>query len=148
MDYLSPRELQVLKMLAGGLTYQQIKTALHLSDSSVHVQCHRIRQKTGIKDTSDKRECKKYVETYRPKDCVPTPRQMDVLRLLAQGKTHKYIAASLGMSVSASMNYASQGMLRMGINERGQRRMAVVRALIAAIDGAEVYDPMSAEVFN
>lgn len=46
------------------------------------------------------------------------------------------------------MNYASQGMLRMGIHVRGERRMATVRALIASIDNADVYDPMSEDIFN
>lgn len=145
---LTTKESQVLKMLAGSLTNQQIRSALRMSPGSLHVHCCRIRQKTGITDTRDWRQCKKFLEMQKPKTCVPTPRQMDVLRLLAQGKTHKYIAASLGMSISASMNYASQGMLRMGIHVRGERRMATVRALIASIDNADVYDPMSEDIFN
>ncbi|GAB2949005.1 two-component system response regulator NarL [Micromonospora polyrhachis] len=44
---LTPREREVLRLVAGGLTHKQIGTRLGLSKTTVDTYVHRIRQKTG-----------------------------------------------------------------------------------------------------
>lgn len=47
-DLLSPRELQVLKLLATGRTFKEIGTELHLSEKTVATYRARLSEKLGI----------------------------------------------------------------------------------------------------
>jgi DNA-binding NarL/FixJ family response regulator len=47
-DLLSPRELQVLKLLAKGQTFKEIGTELHLSEKTVATYRARLSEKLGI----------------------------------------------------------------------------------------------------
>lgn len=49
-----------------------------------------------------------------------TARQEDILRLLAEGKSNRDIAAELGVSVSAAGNFVYAIYNRIGVNNRVQ----------------------------
>ncbi len=46
-ELLTPREREVLMMVARGFTHKQISSRLHLSKATVDTYVHRVRQKTG-----------------------------------------------------------------------------------------------------
>lgn len=46
---LTPRQLQILRMCAGGLTYQQAATALQITGSAISVHWRHIRDRLGAK---------------------------------------------------------------------------------------------------
>jgi DNA-binding NarL/FixJ family response regulator len=49
-DDLSPREVEVLKLIAAGLSNGEIATALFLSNATVKTHINRIFSKTGVRD--------------------------------------------------------------------------------------------------
>jgi two-component system, NarL family, response regulator NreC len=77
------------------------------------------------------------VEAYRHKSELPpdplTPRQRQVLQLVAEGKTTKEIAAVLGVSIKTAESHRNRIMRKLGIHETANLvRYAIRRGLIEA----------------
>lgn len=53
LDALTPRERDVLVMVAQGLTHKQIGTRLNLSKATIDTYIHRVRQKVGSGNKAD-----------------------------------------------------------------------------------------------
>lgn len=77
------------------------------------------------------------VEAYRNKSDLPpdplSPREREVLQLVAEGKTTKEVAALLGVSVKTAESHRMRIMSKLGIHETaGLVRYAIRRGLIQA----------------
>lgn len=69
------------------------------------------------------RDCALGGETLRP---GPSGRQLECLRLIAEGKTSREIARALGLSPRTVDNYVQNIFARLGVRSRAQ---AVARAI-------------------
>lgn len=133
---LSNKEIKLLCILADGKTYAQARTSFQppLSLANVYVTCHTLRQKTGIQQTRDQWECKRYVaklDQQRIADAMSpirsttgplTDNQLDVFRLMALGRTYTAIALLLGIRKQSVQNLASRACKRAGIIHGGWNR--------------------------
>lgn len=144
MSFLSPTEINILRWLSRNWSYAQIIAHYHqrekpMTPSTLHVHCHHIRQKTGIGDTKNPQECRDYLRhasarplshqtTYKPS---PTRAQMEVLRLLATGKSYGEIGLVLKINHQTAQNHASHGCRRAGITNQGHGRTQAIRDYLA-----------------
>jgi DNA-binding CsgD family transcriptional regulator len=168
---LSFREMAVLRFLSQGKNYQQIRDLLNCARSTkgkepsvsmdnVHSTCWTIRRKTGIRSTLDAHECRAVLrqrhsairEGGPDKPHTPTPRQMTVLRMVAEGKSYQEIASALGLGNNghqSAQNYASQGCRRIGLRVPAWQRTHAIRDWLAAYDAqlAQAQDPMDDPMF-
>jgi len=156
---LSYREIQFLDQLAQGATYKELQEYFGISPSNVHVHCHNIRHKTGIRHTRDAAECKRHLKQI-PAQLVadalsgqprqkrpfssrpPTSRHQEVLRLLARGLTYHQIAREWEVTPQTVENTAYMACKRAGIVHEGWNRTKRIREWWRAQSGAE--DPNSA----
>lgn len=145
-NILSDRENRILRLLSVGESYESIRSTLGMSLGNMHATAWVIRQKTGIKNTLDKDECRMYYrkcaqeafanegkppveQEQNPKLFLPTPRQQHIMHLWAvEGKTHKEISAECGISVTAVYNALCRGSWRAGIVVPSWRRAASIQA--------------------
>jgi DNA-binding NarL/FixJ family response regulator len=130
MKRLTPKEIVILRLLASGKTYEEIRFALSLSQACLHTHCHHVRQKTGIVNTKNRDECYAFQRGFTNPDKVPllaTKAQKAVLALLAQGKSYAEIANTLGIGIQTVQNHASTGAKRLGIHRAGPRRTELIR---------------------
>lgn len=159
---LSALEMVVLRLLSNGAKYPQIKAKYPLmTQASFHSHCYNIRHKTGIRETRDPQECRRYIRTLgqtllsQQQEApvrVPTPRQMEVLRLVAQGKPYAEIARLLSIDRQSAQNTASNGARRAGIIHGGWQRTKLIRAWLANYDAEQAalrgpVDPMDDPMF-
>jgi DNA-binding NarL/FixJ family response regulator len=80
---------------------------------------------------------KAVVDAYRNKSDLPpdplSPREREVLQLVAEGKTTKEVAALLGVSVKTAESHRTRIMSKLGIHETaGLVRYAIRRGLVQA----------------
>ncbi len=78
---------------------------------------------------------KTVVDAYRNKSDLPpdplSPREREVLQLVAEGKTTKEVAALLGVSVKTAESHRTRIMSKLGIHETaGLVRYAIRRGLV------------------
>lgn len=147
-DYLTGREHHVLRLLTEGKTYSDIAATIGITPTCLHVHCHRIRLKTGIKDTGDFGEVRQWLETYRPRLCEPSKLQLQIIREhYINGLSHYQIALLLDINPETSRNQMRLGIRRWGITSRGDFRRAQIRGLLASMDQGQG-DPMSEDIFN
>jgi len=145
-ESLTKRELQVLELLAGGASYDSIRHHLNVSPANLHLICYHIRTKAGIADTKNVEQCKKALASYKPRAVHPTPLQVKVMRLYAEGMKYKDIAVALDSHINTMMNACSLGCKRLGIREKGiASRRALIREALG-MDGVKP-DPMADEMF-
>ena len=64
-----------------------------------------------------------------------SPRMVDVLRLLAQGKTHDQSAQLLGISPSAVKMYITGAKRRLGVKTRSEAIVAAVAGGLVSLTG-------------
>lgn len=148
-SHLSEREVVVLRLLARGNTYQEIAGLLHITLANVHTTACHMRQKTGILDSRNPQECMDYIRGRHPgadarlaygdgdrtKPVYPTPRQLEVMRLVAQGTSYAQIALRLGMGLQTVQNAACQGSRRAGLpRSHGLSREHAIRDYLSRLD--------------
>jgi len=123
---LSKTEKKVLHLLAWGKNYFETLFELNkerrenekspMTLGTLHMICWHIRQKTGIKSTKDKEECRKWEREHQfsdvQKEKGPTEQQEKILHLLAIGRTYPEICRILQISPQSAMNLASQARKR------------------------------------
>lgn len=147
---MTNKELLVLRELAIGRTYSQVSENLRMSLPSVHVHCQHIREKTGIPTTLQPRAsalCAEWLDKYpelksRSKlPIVPSPRQMQIMQMVAQSKTTQQIAADLGIAHGTVNAQLSAARARAGIVSRpGVDRAKQMRDYLAT--AVTMADPM------
>ncbi len=140
-------ESQIMPLLAEGIRYKEICKRIQLYPvSRLHSHLHRIRLKTGIRDTLDKEDCARFMEGYKPEVGLPSPQQIAAIRLFLESRGYQYVADQMGITKQSAMNYVCEGIKRLGVRGRGFHRKEQVRALL---DSYEVRDDlMSDPVFN
>jgi len=152
--HIPQKELLILKWLARGWSYTRIQDHMGISAATLHTYCHRIRTRTGIRDTRDQRECMEFVRTVsaRPKPLNPlpvTPGMLEYLQLYAHGFTYAEIAASTGSKIQTAKNAITVACKRVNIhNQIGPHRVAAVRSYLTRLDGSTGADPMADPMFN
>jgi DNA-binding NarL/FixJ family response regulator len=67
-----------------------------------------------------------------------TPREIEIIRLLAEGKTNKEIAAMLGITVRTVETHRSKIMLKLGLHSIADLIHYAIRQGLVAHEGAEV----------
>jgi len=158
---LSRRELSILQLLANGKTCRQIQEYFDpcISEANVHTCCYNIRQKTGIKETRDPRECRAYVRTFLHNEVArarevgmpkpPTERQVMVLRLLVQGRNYRQIGQTMGLGYQSAQNAACRAAKRVGIEGAGWQRTQLIREWISQYDASnrKPVNPMDDPMF-
>ncbi len=143
LPFLQERERQILFMLSRKWTYKQIAAKTHLRLPTLHVHCHHIRQKTGIRSTRSWQQCYDYLrgmrhhpEEVKAKSLLPpTAKQIEVLRLLSMGRSYKETALALNMGAQTVQNHASAACKRVGITCRTHmERLQAIRQWLAQHD--------------
>lgn len=127
---LTRSELNILKWLATGQSYQRICEELKINAACFYVHCQHIRQKTGIKNTKSYRDCKAWLESHpeahrrvKLPGC-PTPTQLRIMELFAAKKTYEQIAEALNVGRQTVINQLSTARYRAGITNHGANRYA------------------------
>lgn len=160
---LTNREIKSLVHLADGATYEQIRQLFNpaLSLANVHTICHLIRRKTGIAETRDPLECKRYlfkIPKQRIADALSevesttkdlTENQLIVFRLMAMGRKYRDIAEYMGINAQSVQNLASRACKRAGIIHAGWNRTKLIKEwLLREDDGLPIaLDPMNDPMF-
>lgn len=147
---LSSKELQILPLLAQGIGYKEICKRLMIGPASrIHSHLHRIRVKTGIRDTHSQAECAAFMETFKPDTGKPTPQQTECLKMYINLAGYQEIADTFKMTKQAAMNHVCQGIKRLGVRGKGQHRRDQIRALLESYELIKpLWSPMSDEMFN
>jgi len=73
-------------------------------------------------------------------DARTTPRELEIIRLLAQGKSNKQIAAQLGIAVRTVETHRANFMLKLGLHSLAELIRYAMRQGIVAVPNAE-YQP-------
>ncbi len=160
---LTWREIQVLDQLAKGSTCPEISSFFGISPANVHVRCHTIRQKTGIRQTRDPAECRRYLRSLpphivenalkgKPKPSAPrdlTLRQMEILRLIAHGHSYASIARTYEILPQTVQNHATTACQRAAIVHDGWNRTKRIREWLQQRDEASAMplSPMADPMF-
>jgi len=119
----------VLEALRAGVSGYVLKTqaALDLIQAIREVTRGAIYLSPGVSKT--------VVDAYRNKSDLPpdplSPREREVLQLVAEGKTTKEVAALLGVSVKTAESHRTRIMSKLGIHETaGLVRYAIRRGIV------------------
>lgn len=64
-----------------------------------------------------------------------TPRELDVIRLLAEGKSDKSLAVALGISPLTVRNHLRNAREKTGLNNRTQLALYAIQAGLAPLPG-------------
>lgn len=148
---LSFTESQIMPLLCQGLSYREISEALDIRPDRLHSHLHRIRVKTGIRNTHSMEECRAFMDFYKPLNPLgaPTPQQVACLRLHADRAEYSEIATKLGITVQSAMNHVCQGAKRLGVSGKGIHRLIQISHLLDVWEGGSMPDdPMSEDIFN
>lgn len=115
MIILTNQQSKLLHLFAEGHSYASAAKALDISLACVQTHASNLRKATGIINLHDKTECLRYLGRIRHPDfrAGPTPRQLEVLRLMVAGHSRKSIAPRMGLSLGTIINAASQGRRRL-----------------------------------
>jgi DNA-binding NarL/FixJ family response regulator len=138
---LTPRELQVLRLIAGGLHNRQIATRIHRSIKTVEKHRQNLHNKLSTHEVAgltryalaiglmDRSRRGTRVSGKQAKQL--TPRELEVLKLVAQGSGNKWIASELQRSIKTVDHHRENIMKKLGIHEvAGLTRYAVCRGLM------------------
>jgi len=124
---LTDMENEILKRLAMGWGFEAIRRDITLerypqqplTKEYFYVITSKIRKKTGIQSTRDKRECENYRNQvqplYRHKAKYPTHQQIRAMRLRAQGLSNEEAGKIMGVRWDTVMNHITVGCRRAGI---------------------------------
>lgn len=124
---LTPRELQILTLVAKGFHNRQIAARIHRSIKTVEKHRQHLHSKLsthevagltrqallmGLMDES-KRSTTKLARDAKQL----TPRELEVLKLVAQGSCNKWIASELRRSIKTIDHHRENIMKKLGIHE-------------------------------
>lgn len=154
---LTPRESQVLRFVVEGLTNKQIAREIQVSVKTVEKHRQEVMNKLNIHHTagltcyalsngiafpstvsasmarrvpSSRGNCSSSIEEAL-QDRTITPRETQVLRLIAEGFLNKQIAAELRLSIKTVANHRQEVMKRLNIHHiAGLTRYAVFKGLL------------------
>lgn len=154
---LTPREEQVLRFIVEGLTNKQVAQEIQVSVKTVEKHRQEIMNKLNIHHTagltcyalsngiafpstvsasmarrvpSSRGNCSSSIEEAL-EDRTITPRETQVLRLIAEGFLNKQIAAELRLSIKTVANHRQEVMKRLNIHHiAGLTRYAVSKGLL------------------
>jgi DNA-binding NarL/FixJ family response regulator len=154
---LTPREAQVLQFIVEGLTNKQVAQEIQVSVKTVEKHRQEIMNKLNIHHTagltcyalsngiafpstvsasmarrvpSSRGNCSSSIEEAL-EDRTITPRETQVLRLIAEGFLNKQIAAELQLSIKTVANHRQEVMKRLNIHHiAGLTRYAVSKGLL------------------
>lgn len=124
-DGLSERERDVALLIAEGRSNREIAGSLHLSEHTVRSHVARVLAAFGAASRS--LVAVRLAEVLPPApipDAPLTPRQSEVVALIAEGAGNARIAEELGMSVKTVESYVSEILRRWDLPSR----VAIVRA--------------------
>jgi DNA-binding NarL/FixJ family response regulator len=138
--HLTHREVQVLRLIAAGHHNRWIARAIHRSIKTVEKHRQNLNRKLDVHDTAGLTRYALWAgisprKPYfsRPHPVHLTPRETDVLRLLAQGLPNKGIADALHRSINTVENHRERMMSKLGLHEIASlTRYAVSIGLVAA----------------
>lgn len=148
---LTPKQLLILRYLAiGGWSNQRICEELRITLACFYVHCQHLRERTGIADLKDPRQCKKWLEAHPEArkrahlPTVPTRRQFEILQAFADGKDYNQIATEMHLSRRTVLSQMSAARLRAGITGSpfADRREQVREYLSRASGKVTMADPM------
>jgi DNA-binding NarL/FixJ family response regulator len=66
----------------------------------------------------------------------PTPREVEIIRLLAEGNSNKKVAADLGITVRTVETYRAKIMLKLGLHSLAELIHYAIRSKIVPQPGA------------
>lgn len=140
IPHLTQRELQVLRLIAAGHHNRWIARAIHRSIKTVEKHRQNLNKKLRIHDTAGLTRYALWAGISRPKLYLNrshlvhlTPRETQVLQLLAQGMPNKGIAEALHRSINTVENHRERMMSKLGLHEIASlTRYAVSIGLVAA----------------
>lgn len=119
---LSPREREVAMLMAGGDSNSAIAARLYLSEHTVRIHASRVLQAFGV---ATRVGVSIALAPMLPADArvvepvALTPRQREVLAVLATGAGNRQIAAELGIAVTTVEKHVAAIMERWGVDSRG-----------------------------
>ena len=140
--HLTRRELQVLRLIAAGRHNRWIARSIHRSIKTVEKHRQNLNNKLRIHDTAGLTRYALWagisparrVLRHDRKAVQLTPRETQVLRLLAQGLPNKGIADALHRSINTVENHRERMMSKLGLHEIASlTRYAVSIGLVGAV---------------
>lgn len=150
MIELTEREYAILRLLSSGRTYAWLAEYGKMTPECVHTHCYHIRQKTGIRDTQNKAECRAVFNALNGRSAIPshigpTPTQVAIMRYFVTGMDIAQIARQQGMGNQTALNHLSIGCRRAKIGGTGryEYRRPEIKAWLDEHDGiGTMRDPM------
>ena len=157
MHWLTPRQQQVLRLIAEGLTNSQAAAQMHLSIHTIVKHRQAVMDFLHIHDTAGltrfalaqgltlrQRACAALLKFFHTRGGYPlvcgrnsssrttvTPRQLQVVRLIANGLVNKQLAATLKISIKTVEHHRQAAMDRLHIHHvAGLTRYAVAAGLL------------------
>ncbi|WP_373283248.1 LuxR C-terminal-related transcriptional regulator, partial [Nocardia vinacea] len=133
-DDLTNREIEVLSLVAEGMSNVEIGTALELSSATVKVHIARIGEKLGISEraamaVSAIRAGKiPLAGTSRPLSAKLTERQTEILGMAANGMSNKEISADRHVAELTVKDTLARSSSKLGIGTRAGMSVAALRA--------------------
>ena len=124
---ITPRQAQVVDGVVEGLTNQAIAHRLSITVSTVKIHLRAIFDVTGVSSRLQ------LAMMFAGKDTSPTPgplvspRQREVLRLVALGHTSREIAAQLRVSAKTVAAHRYQLMRKLGLRNSAEAVMYAAR---------------------
>jgi DNA-binding NarL/FixJ family response regulator len=139
--HLTARELQVLRLIAKGLHNRQIAAKIHRSIKTVEKHRQNLHTKLSTHEVAGLTRYALSVGVMdRPQRWARglarsakrlTPRELEVLKLVAQGSGNKWIASELHRSIKTVDHHRENIMKKLGIHEvAGLTRYAVCLGLM------------------
>ena len=149
---LTQTEKQILHLLGIRKAPSQIATQMEMSVATVYVHASRIREKTGITDTANAEECRKWWRENREILFPPPPApckaaslsqtQRRALEMLCLGERPKRIASRLALVLQSAYNAISTGAKILGIPAtlKGPERLKAIRDALDELTGNNILD--------
>jgi len=139
--HLTARELQILRLIARGLHNRQIAARIHRSIKTVEKHRQNLHNKLSTHEVAGLtrfalamgmiNNLRQWAERLGKGAKQLTPRELEVLRLVAQGSGNKWIASELHRSIKTVDHHRENIMKKLGIHEvAGLTRYAICLGLM------------------
>jgi len=140
MNNLTRTERGILQMIGIGEPYGFVAKTHKITLATLYVHTRNIREKTGIKDTHDAEECRKWWRDHREQLFPIAPALVrrplisatedKALRLLCAGVKPRHMCSRLGLKDQTVHNALNTGRRKLGIpaNLVGGERINAIRA--------------------
>jgi DNA-binding NarL/FixJ family response regulator len=128
---LTPRESDVIRLVARGMNNRDIANALSLSPGTIKQYMSRLFRKLGVNDRFELAMHElRNTESPVPVSCLPetlSARERQLVELLPEGLRNKEIAARLSLTEGTVKVYFSRLFKKMGVNGRYQLALGSMR---------------------